>query len=136
MPDKSHLGKPERWSAIIYKELHKYKTTFAAVSEVKFAENGSSRKGTSYTDNSRKSSTGRREFVVAFAVKNGPKQSMPDDSKLLTERLITLKFPFVYSILCSYYYRQISKHKQFLRPAQPDTLHDPESRWKSPSSRF
>ena len=93
---KHNSNKSEKRSYIISKELQKCNIDIAGLREVRLAKNGSSREETGYTFClSWDFSSDRNESGGTLAVRNDLLPSMPEDPKPVTDRLITLKFPFV-----------------------------------------
>ena len=98
MLNKLNLNRPERRSAIKFKELQKYNIDIAALSEVRFAKSGNIKEEMGYTFYwNGKTSTDRNESGVAFVIRNGLLSSISMNPKLISDRLIMLRFTLVNS---------------------------------------
>lgn len=131
MLNRNNSDRPERRSAIISKELHRYSIDIAALSEVRFADSGSIREESGYTIYwSGKPSGDKSESGVALAVRNDLMPKLTEEPKPVNERMITLRLPLFDDRYCTliaiyaptaYYDKQPRSHRQILWPARSDT---------------
>ena len=93
--DSSSSDRPERRTALVGRELDRYKVEIAALSETHLAEEGLLKEvGAGYTFFwSRRKKEERREAGVGFAIKSHLISKLSGLSKGINDRLMTLRLP-------------------------------------------
>ncbi len=106
--DNPRANRPERRTALIARELHRYKLDIVALSETRFAGEGHLKedKGNYTFFWSGRSSEERRESGVGFAIRNSIVSHLTSLPTGLSDRLMTLRIPIgnnIYATLISAY---------------------------------
>ena len=92
--DSSSSDRPERRTALVGREIDRYKVEIAALSESRLAEGLSKEVGADYTFFwSRRKKEERREAGVGFAIKSHLVSKLSRLPKGINDRLMTLKLP-------------------------------------------
>ncbi|KAJ8022068.1 Craniofacial development protein 2 [Holothuria leucospilota] len=93
--DNPHADRPERRTALVARELARYRVDIAALSETRLPDKGQmTEHGGGYTFFwSGRDSSERKETGVGFAVKNNLVQKLPKLPEGLNDRLMTLQLP-------------------------------------------
>nr|VZI30446.1 unnamed protein product [Spirometra erinaceieuropaei] len=93
--DNPRSNRPERRTALVARELARYKVDIAALSETRFSEQGQLEEvGAGYTFFwSGRSRTERRDAGVAFAIRNDIVGRLPCLPQGINDRLMSLRLP-------------------------------------------
>ena len=93
--DREEADRPMRRTALVAKELERYRIDIAALSETRFAGEGQLKEvGSGYTFFwSGRSSEERRESGVGFAIRNELVNKLSSLPKGVNDRLMSLKIP-------------------------------------------
>ncbi|VDL98478.1 unnamed protein product [Schistocephalus solidus] len=93
--DKSRSKRLERWTAIVTRELARYKVDIAALSETRFSEQDQLEEvGAGYTFFwSGRTKAERRDAGVAFAIRNAIVGRLPCLLQGINDRLMSLRLP-------------------------------------------
>ncbi|BHF66197.1 hypothetical protein SprV_0200921300 [Sparganum proliferum] len=94
--DNPRSNRPERRTALVARELARYKVDIAALSETRFSEQGQLEEvGAGYTFFwSGRPRTERRDAGVGFAIRNDIVGRLPCLSQGINDRLMSLRLPF------------------------------------------
>ncbi|BHF61520.1 hypothetical protein SprV_0100449500 [Sparganum proliferum] len=95
LPDNPRSNRPERRTALVARELARYKVDIAALSETRFSEQGQLEEvGAGYTFFwSGRPRTERRDAGVAFAIRNDIVGRLPCLPQGINDRLMSLRLP-------------------------------------------
>ena len=101
--DREEANRPMRRTALVAKELERYRIDIAALSETRFAEEGQLKEvGSGYTFFwSGRSSDERRESGVGFAIKNALVNKLSSLPKGVNDRLMSLKYQSPRTVMLS-----------------------------------
>ncbi|BHF70896.1 hypothetical protein SprV_0401394900 [Sparganum proliferum] len=92
--DNPRSNRPERRTALVARELARYKVDIAALSETRFSEQGQLEEvGAGYTFWSGRPRTERRDAGVAFAIRNDIVGRLPCLPQGINDRLMSLRLP-------------------------------------------
>ena len=104
--DKATSNRPERQTALIAKELSRYRVDIAALSETRLASYDSLVDGQYTIFWSGKSKEERRDSGVGFAIRNTIMHLLKEDPSPVSDRIITMRLPLkknAYATIVSVY---------------------------------